>query len=478
MESEATPFLDELRRQIVAAAREGRDRQARTPRAWMNRHALVLAIVAALVLALGAGGALLSRTLGASGHGSSSTIGAAAPNSQVLGPAHSAGAFDAAPPTVGDQFSSIAAAGPSDVWAVGERDYVTNGVPSGASLIEHWDGHLWTVVSCPNIGELVSVTAIGPNDVWAIAQGTGLGRQTLHWDGSTWQVVTGASLLRSHGSGRVTLIAGGLSDAWAIGWGRAAEGAKWGPLAVRWDGVSWKGVPSPGVLAKQHHSTPVSLALLAPDDVWAVGSRNIVLRSSHHKARRPFVEHWNGKVWSVVAAPSVLAGGTELGQIAATPQGDLWAVGSAYTRSPGAAYSERQPVVMRWSGTAWKIMRLPGRLAGGYIGFSSLVVRGRGDVWVGGNEVTPKNGEVPFVAHWDGVAWRLFHLAELGLAGVRVETDLESITAAGADDVWTAAYNGDYTQSSDGSVAQANPVILHWDGTRWSRSAAASYQQP
>jgi hypothetical protein len=477
MESEAIPFLDELRRQIVVAAREGRDRQARTPRAWMNRRALLLAIVVGLLLTCGIGAVLLFRTADTGTRSAASTRGVAAPSTHLLGPAHSAGVFDAnaAPPGIGDQLLSITATGPNDVWAVGDR---MNGRAPDHSLIEHWDGHLWTVVSCPNIGELVSVTAIGPNDVWAIAQGTGLGRQALHWDGSAWQVVTGASLLRSHGSGRVTLIAGGPSDAWAIGWGRAGEGVTWGPLAVRWDGVSWQRVPSPGVLAKQHHSTPVSLAVLGRNDVWAVGSRNIVLRSTHHKARRPFVEHWNGKVWSVVAAPNILAGGTELGQIGAAPDGDLWIVGSAYTRSPGAAYLERRPVVMRWSGTAWKIMRLPGRLAGGYIGFSSLVVRGRGDVWVGGNEVTPKDGEVPFVAHWDGVAWRLFHLAELGLAGVRVETDLESITAAGADDVWTAAYNGDYTQSPDGSVAQASPVILHWDGTRWSRSAAAPYQQP
>ena len=475
MESAEIPFLEELRGQILVAAREGRDRQARAPRAWAKRHVLLLATVAALAVASALGAALLSRTHAGSRHGPSSTTGAAALGPQLLGPAHSAGAFDAAGPTVGDQFSSIAAAGPNDVWAVGQRQFVTNGVPSGASLIERWDGRQWTVVSCPNIGWLVSVTAIGANDVWAIAQGTGLGRQALHWNGSVWRVVEGGSLVRSHGAGRVTLIAGRPADVWAIGWGRANAGAGWGPLAVRWDGVSWKRVPSPGVLAKKHHSTPVSLAVVGPDDVWAVGSRNIVLRSTHHKARRPFVEHWNGKVWSMVPAPSIGKGGTGLASVAATSRDDLWAVGTASAGATGA-YTEH-PIVMRWSGTAWEILRLPAALAGADIQLDCLTATNRDDVWVGGVAVTPKDSG-PLIGHWDGSSWHVYRRADVGLAGLRVGDSVEAISAPGADDVWAVSYNSYDVPSPDGSVARTEPVILHWDGTRWSRSAAAPYQQP
>jgi hypothetical protein len=475
MESVETPFLDALRCQILDAAREGRDRQARTPRAWAKRYALLLASVAALVVASALGAALLSRTHGESGHGSSSANGAAAPSSRVVGPAHSGGAFGGPPPTIGDQLFSIAAAGPNDVWAVGERKYVTNGVPSGTSLIEHWDGHQWTVVSCPSIGWLVSVTAIRANDLWAIAQGTGLGRQALHWDGSAWQVVTGGSLVKSHGSGRVTLIAGQPADAWAIGWGRAGDGAQWGPLAVRWDGVAWRRMPSPGVLAKKHHSTPVSLAVLGPNDVWAVGSRTIVLRSTHHKARRPFVEHWNGKVWSVVAAPSIGKVGTELAQIAVTSDGDLWAVGTA-SAGPIGAYSER-PIVMRWSGSAWKILRLPAQFAGLFIQLDCLTARNRDDVWVGGVAATPKDSG-PLIGHWDGSSWHVYRRAGVELAGLRVGDSVEAISASAADDVWAVSSNSHGVPSPDGSVARTEPVILHWDGMRWSRSSAAPYQQP
>jgi hypothetical protein len=475
MEDVDIPFLDELRRQILVAARDGRDRQGRASGAWAARHALLLASVAALVVASGLGAALLTRTHAGNRHGLSSTTRAAAPSSQALGPAHSAGAFGGPPPTIGDRLFSIAAAGPNDIWAVGQRQFVTNGVPSGASLIEHWEGRQWTVVSCPNISVLVSVTAIGANDVWAIAQGTGLGRQALHWGGSAWQVVAGGSLLRSHGSGRVTLIAGRPSDVWAIGWGRASAGSKWGPLAVRWDGVSWNRVPSPGVLAKKHHSTPVSLAVLGPNDVWAVGSRNIVLRSSHHKARRPFVEHWNGKVWSMVPAPSIGKGGTGLASVAATSRGDLWAAGTA-SAGPIGAYSER-PIIMRWSGSAWKILRLPAQFAGLFIQLDCLTARNPDDVWVGGVAATPKDSG-PLIGHWDGSSWHVYRRADIGLAGLRVGDSVEAISAPAADDVWAVLDNSYGVPSADGSVARTEPVLLHWDGTRWSRSAAAPYQKP
>ena len=69
MESAEIRFLDELRGQILVAAREGRDRQARAPRAWAKRHVLLLATVAALAVASALGAALLSRTRAGSRHG-------------------------------------------------------------------------------------------------------------------------------------------------------------------------------------------------------------------------------------------------------------------------------------------------------------------------------------------------------------------------------------------------------------------------
>src|SRR5437899_949601 len=81
----------------------------------------------------------------------------------------------------------------NDVWAV---EYLTKPNPGGTqTLIEHWDGSQWTMVSSPNPGsvrdELYGVAAISANDVWAVGDSFNGGNSnnlTLieHWDGTSW----------------------------------------------------------------------------------------------------------------------------------------------------------------------------------------------------------------------------------------------------------------------------------------------------
>src|SRR5205814_4966051 len=94
--------------------------------------------------------------------------------------------------STGSTLLAIGAVSSSDVWAVGERA-VQHG--DERTLIEHWDGSRWGVVSSPNVpgqssSELWGVTAIASDDAWAIgfslddsAVGSTLAE---HWDGTTW----------------------------------------------------------------------------------------------------------------------------------------------------------------------------------------------------------------------------------------------------------------------------------------------------
>jgi hypothetical protein len=105
-------------------------------------------------------------------------------------------------------------------------------------------------------------------------------------------------------------------------------------------------------------------------------------------------------------------------------------------------------------------------------GLACISILNAGDVWVGG-----RNG--PVVAHWNGSSWRVFRRKEMGFpARSRAGNSIDAISASAAGDVWTVSYNGYYVPSPDGSVARTEPVILHWDGKHWSRSAAAPYRQP
>src|SRR5439155_12729534 len=72
------------------------------------------------------------------------------------------------PGTSGNHLDGVAANGPDDVWAVGQR----NGDAAGTDLplVEHWDGRHWTVAPVPVPGggaALLDGVAVRGNQVWA-----------------------------------------------------------------------------------------------------------------------------------------------------------------------------------------------------------------------------------------------------------------------------------------------------------------------
>ncbi len=90
----------------------------------------------------------------------------------------------------------VTALSKKNAWAVGYTytDDI-NGEPDRA-VIEHWDGHKWSIVPCPHSRQpydmLTAVDAGSPHDVWAVGT-TGKDevrrrghRFMLHWDGTSW----------------------------------------------------------------------------------------------------------------------------------------------------------------------------------------------------------------------------------------------------------------------------------------------------
>ena len=107
-------------------------------------------------------------------------------------------------PSVGaaDEFTAVVALAPNDVWAVGTSIAVEH--DPTVTLIEHYDGSQWSVVSSPNVGpnsanqsnRLFGITAVSPTDIWAFgsyfaANGSGHQMTLLeHWNGSAWSIAT------------------------------------------------------------------------------------------------------------------------------------------------------------------------------------------------------------------------------------------------------------------------------------------------
>ncbi|PZS05328.1 MAG: hypothetical protein DLM69_01040, partial [Candidatus Chloroheliales bacterium] len=207
----------------------------------------------------------------------------------------------------------------NDVWAVG---YYLNG-SADQTLVEHWDGAVWSVVTSPNLGSsgnyLYGVSALASNDVWAVGHYlNGSANQTLveHWNGAVWSVVTSPNP-GSSGNYLYGVSALASNDVWAVG--DYLNGTALHTLVEHWDGAAWSVVTSPNLGSSNNFLSGVSA--LASNDVWAVG---YYLNGSAYQA---LVEHWNGAAWSVVTTPYPGSGGNKLFGVSALPGGDVWAVG-------------------------------------------------------------------------------------------------------------------------------------------------------
>ena len=101
--------------------------------------------------------------------------------------------------TAGTRIQGISAASANDVWMVGVYDLTVTNPNATKTLAEHWNGTQWSVISSPNptLGirgsYLRGVKALASNDVWTVGYIVLPGlMQTLieHWDGTQWTIVS------------------------------------------------------------------------------------------------------------------------------------------------------------------------------------------------------------------------------------------------------------------------------------------------
>ena len=117
----------------------------------------------------------------------------------------------------------VTCASQGDCWAVGFYGGVTN----DQTLIEHWDGSLWTIVSSPNTSTtqnnyLNSVACAPASNCWAAgyyANG-GFVFQTLieQWDGNLWTIVSSPNPNGAQDSELLGVTCAPATQCWAAGY--------------------------------------------------------------------------------------------------------------------------------------------------------------------------------------------------------------------------------------------------------------------
>jgi hypothetical protein len=219
--------------------------------------------------------------------------------------------------------NGVAAISSSNVWAVG-----THTAANGAylTLIEHWNGTSWSVVSSPSPSatnnDLTAVAGTSASDVWAV--GWTLDGSVLieHYNGSSWSVVSNPAVPSGSILYGVTAIT--PTNAWAVGYQPGAIGALL-TLVLHWDGTAWTVVPSPNEDTQYSSSNILTgVAAISANDIWAVGMYEN--ESTDYHQHRTLTLHWDGTSWSIVTSPTPGQSG-ELTGVAALSTGQIWGAG-------------------------------------------------------------------------------------------------------------------------------------------------------
>jgi hypothetical protein len=252
----------------------------------------------------------------------------------------------------GNRLNAVTAISGSNVWAVGAHgtfDQYPDAFPvTRKTLIEHWNGSAWKIISSPNVGtawnELNGLVAFSASDIWAVgsySNGPLDGRHdrplAVHWNGTAWKTVA----VPNYGtSSRLLGVAKvpGTSKLWAVGEYEkvdATTGAQaGGALIEKWNGSSWSVAVTTNNWEKLNSVTAISAS-----SAFAVGDS---------------VMRWNGTSWSLMpnALPANNSYAIELEAVTRAPNGNLWAAG--WRNDPQTlSYST---LIERWDGSTWSVV--------------------------------------------------------------------------------------------------------------------------
>ena len=289
----------------------------------------------------------------------------------------------------GNVLTSVAALSTNDVWAVGYFFGCSSFLLKPMAL--HWNGAQWSNVPTPKLNTndnaaFNSVVALAANNVYAVGYKPASNGAVMtlieHWDGVAWSVVSSPN---GNNTGNVLsgVTANSPTDIWAVG-DQVAPGVEVRTLALHFDGGTWSVVPTPNPVHGGNLTQNVltSVVAVAPNNVTAAGY------TLANQTELTMVQHWDGSSWKVVASPnkSNNAGSfNTLRGVTAVNGTDLYAVGFF---ANSTTHGQQLGLILHFDGANWSILSSPGKATAQQLNgvFAHL---GDGDVWAAGAASVP-----------------------------------------------------------------------------------------
>jgi hypothetical protein len=318
----------------------------------------------------------------------------------------------------------------------------------------------WSIMPSPNGGfaptSLSAVTCVAASDCWAVGR-TEIGQTyantaLMRWDGDSWKVVPSPSVEKET-NGLVAITCVSSSSCWAVGYRITLQTVQVQTLTLHWDGASWQIVPSPNV--GTGFNALYGVACASESDCWAVGFEN------GGNLAQTLIERWNGTSWTVHDSPNVGTQHNVFEAVTCLSGSKCWAVG--YTGVAGAKSS----LVASWDGTAWAASALPNQLLAQENTLYSVVCNSSSDCWAVGDSY---NGTVhqTLIEQWNGTSWT----SAVAPNGA-VDNYLSHVACNSTTDCWAVGH------SSNAAVDPQlfdQDLILHWNGSVWLLSPAPTDQ--
>jgi hypothetical protein len=209
-------------------------------------------------------------------------------------PSPSIGNFD-------NNLAAVSAGSATDAWAVGSYD-----APSNSNVLnamgEHFDGTRWTEFPLPNVGlnenSLLGVSELPNGHAWAVGYyvNATYQQQTLieRYDGTVWSVVPSPSP-----GARQNILYGVAAvsdtDVWAVGTQKDSSDV-FHTLTEHWNGTAWSVVPA--MDAGTSGNSLYAVTAVSSTSVYATGQQ-----AGGGFPSQVLTEHWNGS-WSVLSTPN------------------------------------------------------------------------------------------------------------------------------------------------------------------------------
>jgi hypothetical protein len=328
-----------------------------------------------------------------------------------------------------------------DAWAVTGPGGIES-ASVAADWILHWNGTTWTKLGYPGrvssgggVGvALEAVDALSASDVWAVGTGVTKSADRLvaeHWNGTNWTetVLPGSDSAAFQES---AVDADAASDVWAVA----------GQTIDHFNGTSWTQVSVPDL------NRVNDVAAVSPSDVWIVGQGTQTGVGDVTRA-----VNWNGTSWSTVPTPNPTGtdpdgGDAQLLTVSAAGADDIWATGPYQVPSGGT-----QTIAMQWSGTSWTQVSLPTLDNVSYL--TGLDTVSPSLAWAVGTL-----GDGGLLLKWNGTSWAQIPIK----IPSGDQYTLNDVSSSSASNAWAVG------SFFSGSKDAYSSMILHWNGTTWTRS--------